>query len=76
MSSLIQLITETATCIGTGIFGLTYILLEGDSYKITKYVLLTGIGTAIAISLIKEKRQRKVNEQNVIFITGCDSGLG
>lgn len=76
MSSLIRLITETVTCVGTGIFGLTYVLLEGNSYKISKFVLLSGIGTAIGISFLRQKRQREVNERNVIFITGCDSGLG
>lgn len=76
MSGIFRLVAETATCFGTGFLGLGYILIQGNGGKIAKYVTLSSIGAGIVYTIIQRHRQKAVNEQNLIVITGCDSGLG
>lgn len=76
MYSIVRLVAETATCFGSGVLGLSYVLVNGSGGKIFKYITFSSIGAGIVYSLIQRNRQKTVNERNVILITGCDSGLG
>lgn len=76
MSGLMRLVAETATCLGSGFFGLSYVLLDGNGVKIIKYISFTAIGATILYTVVQRKRQKIVNERDIILITGCDSGLG
>lgn len=78
MSSIVRLLHESATCLGSGVLGLGHILMYGNGIKIIKYVSFTSFGIGVVFSIIKRNYQRKqtVNERNLILITGCDSGLG
>lgn len=76
MTSIARLVSETATCLGTGILGLSYVLIKGNGIKIMKYLTFSSIGAGVLYSLIQRNRQKTVHERNVILITGCDSGLG
>lgn len=76
MSGIFRIVAETATCFGTGFLGLGYILIQGNSWKIAKYVTLSTIGAGIVYTIIQRNRQKRVGERNLIVITGCDSGLG
>lgn len=76
MSGIFRLVAETATCLGSGIFGLAYVLMDGNGGKILKYITFSSIGAGVVYSIIQRQRQKKVNEKNLIVITGCDSGLG
>lgn len=76
MSYLVRLFVETATCLGSGPLGLSYLLFGGNFVKITKYIGFTTIGAAVLYSVVQRKRQKKVDSRNLILITGCDSGLG
>lgn len=76
MAGFAQLLCESASCFGSGVFGLKYILLNGSGMKILKYVTFSTIGAGLVFSLIQRNRQKPINARNVILITGCDSGLG
>lgn len=76
MSCLVRLVSEAATCLGSGVLGLGYILCDGSYLKLSKFVGLSTIGAAVLYSTIQRNRQKEVNERNMILITGCDSGLG
>lgn len=76
MCDIVRLVQETATCFGSGIFGLGYILKNGNGSKISKYLTFSTIGAGIMYAVIQRHRKKSVNEHNVILITGCDSGLG
>lgn len=76
MTSIARLLSETATCLGTGIFGLSYVLIKGNGIKIMKYLTFASAGAGVLYSMIQRNRQKIVNDRNVILITGCDSGLG
>lgn len=76
MSCVARLLAETATCFGSGPLGLSYVLCDGNFVKITKYLGFTAIGAAVLYAIVQRKRQKKVDAQNLILITGCDSGLG
>lgn len=75
MTSIARLVSETATCLGTGILGLSYVLIKGNGIKIMKYLTFSSIGAGVLYSLIQRNRQKQVNDK-LILITGCDSGLG
>lgn len=70
------MIAETATCLGSGLFGLSYLLYHGNGGKIAKYIAFSSAGAGVVYTLIQRNRQKAVNERNLILITGCDSGLG
>lgn len=76
MSGLVRLFIETVTCFGSGPLGLSYLLFDGNFVKITKYIGFTAIGATVLYFVVQRKRQKKVDAQNLILITGCDSGLG
>lgn len=76
MFGVYQLVAETAICLGTGILGLTYVLTDGNGGKILKYITFSSIGAGILCTILQRKRQKHVDEKNLILITGCDSGLG
>lgn len=76
MASIARLVSEIATCLGTGVLGLSYVLINGNGIKIMKYITFSSIGAGVLYSIIQRNRQKTVNERNVILITGCDSGLG
>lgn len=76
MSGVIRLVQEVATCFGSGVLGLSYMLIDGNGSKIFKYITLSSIGAGIMYSLIQRHHKKTVNDRNVILITGCDSGLG
>lgn len=76
MANIARLVSEAATCLGSGVFGLSYVLIHGNGMKILKYITFSSIATGVLYSLIQRNRQKTVNERNVILITGCDSGLG
>lgn len=69
-------VIELATCFGSGVLGMGYVLINGNVNKIFKYLTLSSIGAGIMYSLVQRNRKKAVNENNVILITGCDSGLG
>lgn len=76
MACIARILSETATCLGTGVFGLSYMLIKGNGIKIMKYITFASAGAGVLYSLIQRNRQKTVNDRNVILITGCDSGLG
>lgn len=76
MASIARLVSEAATCLGSGVLGLGYVLIKGNGMKIFKYIAFSSVATGVLYSLIQRNRQKTVNERNVILITGCDSGLG
>lgn len=76
MACVVRLLCDSITCLGSGVLGFSYILLNGNGTKICQYVTLSTIGAGLVISLIRRNLQRTVNERNVVLITGCDSGLG
>lgn len=76
MTTIARLLSETATCLGTGVLGLSYVLIKGNGIRIMKYSTFASAGVGILYSMIQRNRQKTVNPRNVIVITGCDSGLG
>lgn len=76
MYTVIRLMHELATCFGSGVLGMGYVLFNGNANKIFKYLTFSSIGAGIMYSLVQRNRKKTVNENNVILITGCDSGLG
>lgn len=76
MSIIASLFAEAATCLGSGIFGLSYVLIKGNGCRIIKYLTFSSIGAGIVYSVIQRNRLKTVDGRNVILITGCDSGLG
>ncbi|XP_055324349.1 D-beta-hydroxybutyrate dehydrogenase, mitochondrial isoform X2 [Sitodiplosis mosellana] len=76
MYGVIRLMHEAATCFGSGILGLGYMLINENGSRIFKYFSFSSIGAGIMYFLIQRNRKKTVNERNVILITGCDSGLG
>lgn len=67
---------ELATCFGSGVLGMGYVLINGNTHNVLKYLTLSSIGAGFMYSLVQRNRKKTVNENNVILITGCDSGLG
>lgn len=76
MACIVRLLCESVNCLGSGVLGLGFILLNGNGSKICQYITFSTIGAGLVVSLIRRNRQKTVNERNVVLITGCDSGLG
>ncbi|XP_055637730.1 D-beta-hydroxybutyrate dehydrogenase, mitochondrial [Toxorhynchites rutilus septentrionalis] len=52
--------------------------LRGDTGDLLKYVGLSTVAAGLLLVLLsrRERRKRTATERSVVFVTGCDSGLG
>lgn len=67
---------ESVVCLGTGIFGFTSTLFSGRPNVFYQFLLFSTLGTAAVITFLNFRDFKDVNENNIILISGCDSGLG
>ena len=74
--SIFNLFNESLICVGSGIFGLGSILFQGNARQCIKYTSYMLLGTGTLWTLRNFRQKRTVNENHIVFITGCDSGLG
>ena len=71
-----QIFNESIFYVGTGIFGLAAVICRGSMKDLIKYVGITTITAGTILLFLREKSMKQVGRKNVVFITGCDSGLG
>ncbi|XP_055601460.1 D-beta-hydroxybutyrate dehydrogenase, mitochondrial [Uranotaenia lowii] len=75
-----NLLGEGFVYLGTGAFGAMAVLQRCGLGDIIKYVGLTTAAAATLGILLSntasERRKRNFSRRSVVFITGCDSGLG
>jgi hypothetical protein len=76
MKYFCQIINESIFYVGTGIFGLAAVICRGSMRDMIKYVGITSLTIGSILFLIRERNLKQVGRRNVVFITGCDSGLG
>lgn len=73
---LLRWANESVTFFGAGLCGFTSVLVQRSPRNLIKYVGLSTIGAGLFVSIIRQKTKRAVSPKSVVFITGCDSGLG
>lgn len=76
LSAAFQMCNQSLVCIGSGIFGLVSVLLSGSPKNYLRYVGYTTVGAVAIIGVLNRRQKRTVNEEHVVVVTGCDSGLG
>lgn len=76
MLSMLRVATEGVTCFGSGVLGLTTVVMKGNIGNISRYVGFTAVSAGIFYTIIRQKSKRAVSNKSVVLITGCDSGLG
>ncbi|KAL1381367.1 hypothetical protein pipiens_013519 [Culex pipiens pipiens] len=72
------LLTESLFLVGTGAFGMMSVLQRGSGADLVKYAGLMTVSTATLLLLLgsRERRKLRFTERSIVFVTGCDSGLG
>lgn len=72
-----ELLNELAIAIGSGIVGLSVLMVHGiTTYHICRTAFITSITVGSLIYIFSASEKYTPSKRKVVFISGCDSGLG
>lgn len=74
---IFEFFNELLVAVGAGVAGIAVIFVNGfNSNNMIKTLFVTTITSICLIYAFQSSEQIKPNRDKIIFITGCDSGLG
>lgn len=72
-----EILNEAYTAVGAGFFGMAKLLVDGfDTSNFLRTAVMVGLTRSCLIYVLRNTERVTPSPKNVIFITGCDSGLG
>ncbi|XP_044745475.1 retinol dehydrogenase 7-like [Coccinella septempunctata] len=72
-----EILNEAYTAVGAGLFGMAKLLVDGfDTSNFFRTAAMIGLTGSCLMYALHNTEKLTPSSKNVIFITGCDSGLG
>lgn len=72
-----EIVNELYTAVAAGVIGMVVLFKHGfESHQSVKTLSVITLSVLSLVYICQETQKIKINKKNVIFITGCDSGIG
>lgn len=75
-TEVFQFISEVHITLGSGVLGVLFLLKNKMHTRLIKTLISVGLSYVSYRYLFSNKKCKKITKNQVVFITGCDSGLG
>lgn len=75
--TIFEILNEAYTAVGAGLFGMAKLLVDGfDTNNFLRTAVMIGLTGSCLLYVLHNTEKITPTSKNVIFISGCDSGLG